>query len=41
MAKLGVGAWSRLAGPKEDIREAVNCMERGRDPENWEGEGGR
>lgn len=28
MAKLGVGAWSRLAGPKEDLRELVNCRER-------------
>lgn len=38
LAKLGVGAWSRLVGPKEDIREVVNCTERGRDPENWKGE---
>lgn len=33
LTKLGVGACSRLVGPKEDIRELVNCTERRRDSE--------
>lgn len=42
MARLGVGAWSRLAGPKEDLRELVNCRERegSRESERERVEGG-